>query len=71
MTILKHVFDGTSGDGLFMLNCCLNSGINPIIVNEGNTPLFKRRDSKCVIHLPRALEEDIVFSFTGANLISV
>jgi hypothetical protein len=41
------------------------------LVNEGRGRLFRRKDSKYLIYLPKDLAEDSMFSFKGADSIFV
>jgi hypothetical protein len=41
------------------------------LVNEGRGRLFRRKDGKYLIYLPKDLAEDSMFPFKGANSIFV
>jgi hypothetical protein len=41
------------------------------MVNEGRGRLFRRKDGKYLIYLPKDLAEDSMFPFKGANSIFV
>jgi hypothetical protein len=41
------------------------------LVNEGRGRLFKRKDGKYLIYLPKDLAEDSMFPFKGADSIFV
>ena len=41
------------------------------MVSEGRGRLFKRKDGKYLIYLPKDLAEDSMFPFTGADSIFV
>jgi hypothetical protein len=41
------------------------------MVNEGRGRLFRRRDGKYLIYLPKDLAEDSMFPFKGADSIFV
>ena len=41
------------------------------MVNEGRGRLFKRKDNKYLIYVPKDLAEDSMFPFKGANSIKV
>jgi hypothetical protein len=41
------------------------------MVNEGRGRLFKRKDGKFLIYLPKDLAEDSMFPFKGADSIFV
>jgi hypothetical protein len=57
-----------------MYKSVLNN-INPtggdFMVNEGRGRLFRRKDGKYLIYLPKDLAEDSMFPFKGANAIFV
>ena len=42
-----------------------------MLVNEGRGRLFRRRDGKFLIYLPKDLAEDSMFPFKGADSIFV
>jgi hypothetical protein len=42
-----------------------------IMVNEGRGRLFRRKDGKYLIYLPKDLAEDSMFPFKGADSIFV
>jgi hypothetical protein len=41
------------------------------VVNEGRGRLFRRKDGKYLIYLPKDLAEDSMFPFKGANSIFI
>jgi hypothetical protein len=41
------------------------------LVNEGRGRLFRRKDGKYLIYLPKDLAEDSMFPFSGADSIFV
>jgi hypothetical protein len=41
------------------------------MVNEGRGRIFKRKDNKFLIYLPKDLAEDSVFPFKGADSVFV
>jgi hypothetical protein len=41
------------------------------VVNEGKGRLFKRKDGKYLVYIPKDLAEDSMFPFKGANSIFV
>jgi len=41
------------------------------LVNEGRGRLFKRKDGKFLIYVPKDLAEDSMFPFKGADSIEV
>jgi len=41
------------------------------MVNEGKGRLFKRKDDKYLIYLPKDLAEDSMFPFRGASSVPV
>jgi len=53
-----------------VLNQKLNQGVNNM-VNEGRGRLFRRKDGKFLIYLPKDLAEDSMFPFKGSDSIFV
>jgi hypothetical protein len=41
------------------------------VVNQGKGRLFKRKDGKYLVYIPKDLAEDSMFPFKGANSIFV
>jgi hypothetical protein len=41
------------------------------VVNEGKGRLFKRKDGKYLVYIPKDLAEDSMFPFKGGNSIFV
>ncbi|UCE15323.1 MAG: hypothetical protein JSV12_05430 [Candidatus Bathyarchaeota archaeon] len=41
------------------------------MVNEGKGRLFRRKDDKYLIYIPKDLAEDSMFPFRGASSVSV
>ncbi|MGC9345959.1 MAG: hypothetical protein ACP5ER_04110, partial [Candidatus Bathyarchaeales archaeon] len=52
------------------LNRKFNRGVNKM-VNEGRGRLFRRKDGKFLIYLPKDLAEDSMFPFKGSDSIFV
>lgn len=42
-----------------------------VMVNEGKGRLFRRKDDKYLIYIPKDLAEDSMFPFRGASSVSV
>jgi hypothetical protein len=42
-----------------------------LLVSEGRGPLFRRKDDKFLIYVPKDLAEDSMFPFKGADSIFV
>jgi len=53
------------------LNFGFNSTGGELMVSEGRGRLFRRKDGKYLIYLPKDLAEDSMFPFKGANSIFV
>jgi hypothetical protein len=53
------------------LNFGFNSTGGGLMVSEGRGRLFRRKDGKYLIYLPKDLAEDSMFPFKGANSIFV
>jgi hypothetical protein len=53
------------------LNYGFNSTGGELMVSEGRGRLFRRKDGKYLIYLPKDLAEDSMFPFKGANSIFV
>jgi hypothetical protein len=48
----------------------INQGVNRL-VNDGRGRLFRRKDGKFLIYLPKDLAEDSMFPFKGSDSIFV
>jgi len=48
-----------------------NIGLVSAMVNEGKGRLFRRKDDKYLIYIPKDLAEDSMFPFRGASSVSV
>jgi hypothetical protein len=53
------------------LNLGFNSTGGELMVSEGRGRLFRRKDGKYLIYLPKDLAEDSMFPFKGADSIFV
>jgi hypothetical protein len=42
-----------------------------LVVNEGKGRLFKRKDGKYLVYIPKDLAEDSMFPFKAANAVFV
>jgi hypothetical protein len=49
----------------------LNLGLVFVMVSEGKGRLFKRKDDKYLIYIPKDLAEDSMFPFRGASSVPV
>lgn len=49
----------------------LNLGLVSAMVNEGKGRLFRRKDDKYLIYIPKDLAEDSMFPFRGESSVSV
>jgi len=53
------------------LNFGFNSKGGELMVSEGRGRLFRRKDGKYLVYLPKDLAEDSMFPFKGTNSIFV
>jgi len=51
--------------------CPFQTGVVSIMVSEGRGRLFRRKDDKYLIYIPKDLAEDSMFPFRGASSVSV
>ncbi len=49
----------------------MNLGLVFVMVSEGKGRLFRRKDDKYLIYIPKDLAEDSMFPFRGASSVPV